>query len=156
MRIAKFEMLPIDDINVIEGNRELVESHVQKMYELIAENGFADAIKVLKRRGKYYTLEGQHRIESLRLHKVKEVPCLIVDWLKDDFEEIQSYIIDDIRLPNTRRYIPPHFRCVSLRRRSSHIHIADQHAPTPGAEDTVPRVKRLVGLHEIGNDQGVL
>lgn len=94
MRIAKFEMLPIDDINVIEGNRELVESHVQKMYELIAENGFADAIKVLKRRGKYYTLEGQHRIESLRLHKVKEVPCLIVDWLKDDFEEIQSYIID--------------------------------------------------------------
>lgn len=94
MFISKVEMLPLTKISLIDGNRDINESHVQKMYDLIADNGFADTIKVVQRGKKYFAVEGQHRLESLRLHKIKEVPCSIIDWLGDDFEEIQSYIID--------------------------------------------------------------
>jgi hypothetical protein len=94
MFISKVEVLPLTKISLIDGNRDINESHVQKMYDLIAENGFADTIKVVQRGKKYFAVEGQHRLESLRLHKIKEVPCSIIDWLGDDFEEIQSYIID--------------------------------------------------------------
>ena len=87
-------MIEISSISFVDGNREINESHVQKMYNLINENGFADTIKVAKHNNKFYCLEGQHRIEALKLHKVKEVPCSIIDWLGYDFEEIQQYVID--------------------------------------------------------------
>ena len=94
MNVSRVETLPLRKINMIDGNRDINQSHVQKMYDLIADNGFADTIKVVQRGKRYYAVEGQHRLESLRLHKIKEVPCSIIDWLGDDFEEIQSYIID--------------------------------------------------------------
>lgn len=87
-------MIEISSINFVDGNRDINESHVQKMYNLISENGFADTIKVAKHNDKFYCLEGQHRIEALKLHKVKEVPCSVIDWLGYDFEEIQQYVID--------------------------------------------------------------
>lgn len=94
MNISRVETLPLNKINFIDGNRDINESHVQKMYDLIAENGFADTIKVVQRGKKYFAVEGQHRLQSLKLHKIKEVPCSVIDWLGGDFEEIQSYIID--------------------------------------------------------------
>lgn len=94
INISKVEMVNISSINFIDGNREINESHVQKMYNLINENGFADTIKVVKHNKKVYCLEGQHRIEALKLHKLKQVPCSIIDWLGYDFEEIQQYVID--------------------------------------------------------------
>jgi len=94
INISKVEMLNISSIKFIDGNREINESHVQKMYNLINENGFADTIKVAKHNNKFYCLEGQHRIEALKLHKLKEVPCSIISWLGYDFEEIQQYVID--------------------------------------------------------------
>lgn len=94
IKIAETKMLPINSIQFIDGNREVVESHATKMFNLIEENGFADTIKVVENNGKYYAVEGQHRIVALKLHNVKEVPCSIIDWLDEDFEEIQSFIID--------------------------------------------------------------
>lgn len=94
INISKVEMINISSINFIDGNREINESHVQKMYNLINENGFADTIKVVEHNKKVYCLEGQHRIEALKLHKLKQVPCSIIDWLGYDFEEIQQYVID--------------------------------------------------------------
>ena len=87
-------MIEVSSINFIGGNREINESHVQKMYNLINENGFADTIKVAEHNGKFYCLEGQHRIQALKLHKIKKVPCSIIDWLGYDFEEVQQYVID--------------------------------------------------------------
>jgi len=94
INISKVKMLNILSINFIDGNREINESHVQKMYNLINENGFADTIKVAEHNNKYYCLEGQHRIESLKLHNIKQVPCSVINWLGYDFEEIQQYVID--------------------------------------------------------------
>lgn len=94
IKIAETKMLPINSIKFIDGNREVVDSHVTKMFNLIDENGFADTIKVVEKNGKYYAVEGQHRIVALKLHNVKEVPCSIIDWLDEDFEEIQGFIID--------------------------------------------------------------
>ena len=94
INIAETKMLPIDSIKFIDGNREIVESHVQKMYDLIEDNGFADTIKVAKKKDSYYAVEGQHRIVALKLHNVSTIPCSIVDWLDEDFEEIQGFIID--------------------------------------------------------------
>jgi len=94
IKIAKTKMLPVNSIKFIDGNREIVESHATKMFNLIEENGFADTIKVAEKDGEYYAVEGQHRIVALKLHNVKEVPCSIIDWIDEDFEEIQSFIID--------------------------------------------------------------
>lgn len=94
IKISRVKSIEISSIKFIDGNREINESHVQKMYNLINENGFADTIKVAEHNNEFYCLEGQHRIEALKLHKVKEVPCSVIDWLGYDFEEIQQYVID--------------------------------------------------------------
>ena len=94
INISKVQNIEISSILFVGGNREINESHVQKMYNLINENGFADTIKVAKHEGKFYCIEGQHRIKALQLHNVKSVPCSVIDWLGYDFEEIQQYVID--------------------------------------------------------------
>lgn len=94
INISRVKMINISSIKFVDGNREINESHVQKMYNLISENGFADTIKVAKHNNSFYCLEGQHRIESLKQHKIKEVPCSVIDWLGYDFDEIQQYVID--------------------------------------------------------------
>jgi hypothetical protein len=66
IKIAETKTLPINLIKFIDGNREVVESHVHKMYNLIEDNGFADTIKVVEKKGKYYAVEGQHRIAALK------------------------------------------------------------------------------------------
>lgn len=94
INVSKVELMEISSIKFVDGNREINESHVQRMYNLITENGFADTIKVAEHNNEYYCLEGQHRVEALKLHGVKNLPCSIIDWLGYDFEEIQQYIID--------------------------------------------------------------
>lgn len=94
IRTAKVETLPIAKIQFIKGNRDLYENHVQRMYDLIEENGFVDTIKVIKLRNKYYAAEGQHRIEALKMHNIKKIPCSIIDWVSNSFDEVHRYIID--------------------------------------------------------------
>jgi hypothetical protein len=94
IRTAKVETLPIAKIQFIKGNRDLYENHVQRMYDLIEENGFVDTIKVIKLRNKYYAAEGQHRIEALKMHNIKKIPCSIIDWVSSSFDDVQRYIID--------------------------------------------------------------
>lgn len=93
IKIARVEMIPISKIKFIKGNRGTYESHIQKMYDLIDTYGFADTIKVIPEDNFYWAAEGQHRVSALKLHGVKEVPCSIIDWLDDDLEEIQRFII---------------------------------------------------------------
>jgi hypothetical protein len=93
IKIARVEIIPINKIKFIKGNRNTYESHIQKMYDLIDTNGFADTIKVIPKEDYYCAVEGQHRVSALKLHGVKEVPCSIIDWLGEDVEEIQRFII---------------------------------------------------------------
>lgn len=93
IRYAEVKMLPLDELNLFDGNRDVQNAHVQKMVNLIEDNGFADTIKVALIKGKYYILEGQHRFEALKILNTKKAPCSIIDWLGEDFEEIQKYII---------------------------------------------------------------
>ena len=93
IKIARVEMIPMNKIKFIKGNRGMYESHIQRMYDLIDTYGFADTIKVIPESDFYWAAEGQHRYQALKLHGVKEVPCSIVDWLDDDVEEIQKFII---------------------------------------------------------------
>lgn len=95
INFAKVQMLNTDEISFLDGNRDVAEPHKEKMKSLIEEFGFADTIKVAKSKGRYYALEGQHRLVALRDLGVKKVPCSIVDWVdSEDFEEIQAFIIN--------------------------------------------------------------
>lgn len=88
-------MLNTDEILFLDGNRDVTESHKEKMKSLIEDFGFADTIKVAKSQGRYYALEGQHRLVALRDLGVNKVPCSIVDWVdSEDFDEIQTFIIN--------------------------------------------------------------
>lgn len=93
IKIARVKIIPINKIKFIKGNRSTYESHIQKMYDLLDTYGFADTIKVVPKDGFYYAVEGQHRVCALKLHGVKEILCSVVDWLGDDLEEIQRFII---------------------------------------------------------------
>ena len=94
IRTAEVKTLPINKIEFIKGNRDLYENHVQRMYDLIQENGFVDTIKVIKLKNKYYAAEGQHRIEALKMHNIKKIPCSIIDWVSNSFDDVHRYIID--------------------------------------------------------------
>lgn len=94
IRTAEVKTLPINKIQFIKGNRDLYGNHVQRMYDLIQENGFVDTIKVIKLKNKYYAAEGQHRIEALKMHNIKKIPCSIIDWVSNSFDDVHRYIID--------------------------------------------------------------
>lgn len=94
IKIAEVIYLPVKDLHFIEGNRSTQVKHEQKMFDLISENGFADTIKVAKSKNKYRVIEGQHRLNALRELGVEEVPCSVIDWIGDDFDALQQYIID--------------------------------------------------------------
>jgi hypothetical protein len=95
LNFAKVETLPIKKIDYVLGNRDLNNSHKEKMKSLIQDYGFADTIKVFKKGSRYYALEGQHRLQALRELGAESVPCSIVDWLDgEDFDDVQRFIID--------------------------------------------------------------
>lgn len=93
IKIAEVKIVSLEDINFVKGNRKIYNKHVEKMYKLIGKYGFADTIKLVVIDGKYYAAEGQHRVRALKQHNIKEVPCSIIDWLGNDIEEIQKFII---------------------------------------------------------------
>lgn len=93
IKVATVKMVDLKDINFVKGNRKIYNKHVEKMYKLIGKYGFADTIKVVPIEGKYYAVEGQHRVRALMQHNIKQVPCSIVDWLGEDIEEIHQFII---------------------------------------------------------------
>ena len=95
LNFAQVEVLPINRIDYVKGNREINNSHKEKMKSLIQDYGFADTIKVIKNGRRYYALEGQHRLQALTELGADKVPCSVVDWLdSEDFEDVQRFIID--------------------------------------------------------------
>lgn len=125
LNIARVEILNISSINFIDGNREINQSHVQKMYSLIAENGFADTIKVVELDNIYYAVEGQHRIEALRMHGIVKVPCSVIDWLPNDFEDIQQYIID-LNAHNKSWTLYDYVKSWSDKKKPNYMHLRNQ------------------------------
>tara|TARA_R110000796_G_scaffold9655_2_gene32917 strand:+ start:5380 stop:6141 length:762 start_codon:yes stop_codon:yes gene_type:complete len=93
IKIAKTELLNSNIIETISGNRMTNKPHIQKMYSLIGKFGFADTIKVVKHKKKYYVLEGQNRLEALKQHKIDTVPCSVIDWIDGTFVDLQKFII---------------------------------------------------------------
>lgn len=94
LKFAEVAMVATNKIHFVEGNRDVAESHKEKMKSLIEDYGFADTIKVMKEGNRYYAIEGQHRLKALKELGAKEVPCSIVDWLStEDFDEVQNFII---------------------------------------------------------------
>ena len=92
--MSKVKELSLDQIEFVDGNREVDNRHVQRMVSLISENGFADTVKVVEQNNKYYAVEGQHRVEALRYLEVNSVLCSVIDWMdNEEFDDIQSFII---------------------------------------------------------------
>lgn len=92
--MSKVKELGLNQIEFVDGNREVDNRHVQRMVSLISENGFADTIKVVQQNNSYYAVEGQHRVEALRYLEVDSVLCSVIDWMDDEeFDDIQSFII---------------------------------------------------------------
>tara|TARA_R110000787_G_scaffold102719_1_gene208849 strand:+ start:599 stop:1363 length:765 start_codon:yes stop_codon:yes gene_type:complete len=96
IKTPKFKLIQSIDILNSDINREVSLPHVDRMKKLILKNGFADAIKVSPSGSKFISIEGQHRVQALVSLGVKEIPCLIIDWVdsQNKVNDFQQFVID--------------------------------------------------------------
>jgi hypothetical protein len=125
INIAKTEIIKLNKIGYVSGNRNINKPHVQKMYSLIGAFGFADTIKVVRHHRKYYVLEGQNRLEALKLHKVKEAPCSVIDWIGDSFEDLQKFIIS-LNAYNKKWNIDDYIHSYASNGNRMYVHLKNQ------------------------------
>lgn len=95
IKIGKIEVVKLNEVEFIKGNRDIIDRHINKFSNLISNYGFLVVPTAIKKGNKYLILEGQHRKNALDLLGVTEIPLYIVDWIDpDNFEEIQNTMIN--------------------------------------------------------------
>ena len=95
IKIGKIEVVNLNKVEFIKGNREVLDRHINRFSGLISKYGFLVVPTAIKKGNKYLILEGQHRKNALELLGVTEIPLYIVDWIDpDNFQEIQDTIIN--------------------------------------------------------------
>ncbi len=77
----EFAILNIDDIQIHGYEREVSEEHLRKLMAAISKCGiYIDPITVFKdAKGKYYVLNGQHRLLAMKRLGYEQIPCIIFD-----------------------------------------------------------------------------
>jgi hypothetical protein len=93
IKFAKIKTLPIVELSHLKVNREILQKHVNKFVKEIKENGWAGTVYIAWFDGAWRILDGQHRVEALKVLGVKEISCSIVDWLNEDYREIRKFIV---------------------------------------------------------------
>ena len=76
-----FAILNIDDIQIHDYERAISEEHLKKLMTAISKTGvYIDPITVFKdTRGKYFVLNGQHRLLAMKRLGYNQIPCIIFD-----------------------------------------------------------------------------
>ncbi len=74
-----FAALPIDKVQATPYQRELSDTHVKRLADVIPKVGrFLDPIVAVAEKGAYWTPNGMHRLEALRSLGAKAIVALVV------------------------------------------------------------------------------
>lgn len=84
--------IPVDEIQVREGRRELDTTHVQELADSIRELGLLNPVTVDKEN---YLIAGLHRLEAVKLLEWAEVECTVssLEGLRAELAEIDENIV---------------------------------------------------------------
>lgn len=74
----EIELVPIDELRVIEIQRKPSPYHVRRLVESIRKIGFLVPVIAVRRDGQVVIIDGQHRYLAARELGIKEIPCVIV------------------------------------------------------------------------------
>jgi ParB family chromosome partitioning protein len=80
-KTLEFKILKIDEIDIHSYERSISEEHLRKLMTAISKVGvYLDPITVFKdKSGKYYVLNGQHRLLAMKKLGFEEIPAIIFD-----------------------------------------------------------------------------
>lgn len=76
--------IPLDDIDVPEGRREIVAASVKRLADSIEQVGLRHPITVRRKGDRYVLVAGRHRMEACRKLGREHVPATIVSMTKDE------------------------------------------------------------------------
>lgn len=84
--------IPVDEIQVKEGRRELDGNHVRELADSIRELGLLNSITVDK---DHFLIAGLHRLEAVKLLEWLEVECTVssLEGLRAELAEIDENIV---------------------------------------------------------------
>lgn len=88
--------IPVDEIQVREGRRELDTTHVQELADSIRELGLLNPVTVDKEN---YLIAGLHRLEAVKLLEWSEVECTVssLEGLQAELAEIdENFVRNDL------------------------------------------------------------
>ena len=104
VKVATPQMIPVDMLVANPLNRDEVKEGVVNIAKSIINDGFLTCLYVVPvmKNGKivnYMLFEGHHRLSAVKLaakwgHEIKELPCVVVDWVTtDDMERVSELLI---------------------------------------------------------------
>lgn len=74
----ELEMVPLDELQVIEIQRKPSQYHIKRLVESIRKLGFLVPVIGIRRDGKVVIIDGQHRYLAARELGIQEIPVIIV------------------------------------------------------------------------------
>lgn len=87
-QVLKLALFKIDEIFIPPFQRDLSESLKKHLEMVIEKLGFLTPIIVAPKDGKYYVVDGRHRLEAMRDLGAREILAIIVD------ESLYHYILE--------------------------------------------------------------
>lgn len=87
-RNLKLALFNIDELELPPFQRDVSESLKKHLEMAIDKLGFLAPIVVIPKNGKYYVVDGMHRLEAMKNLGAKEIPAIIAD------ESLYHHILD--------------------------------------------------------------
>lgn len=87
-QVLKLALFKLDEISIPPFQRDLSESLKKHLEMVIEKLGFLTPIIVAPKDGKYYVVDGRHRLEAMRDLGAREILAIIVD------ETLYHYILE--------------------------------------------------------------
>lgn len=128
VKVATPQMIPVDMLVANPLNRDEVKEGVVNIAKSIINDGFLTCLYVVPvmKNGKivnYMLFEGHHRLSAVKLaakwgHEIKELPCVVVDWVTtDDMERVSELLIKinvEYKTWKLRDYIKHHAKVAEI------------------------------------------
>jgi ParB-like chromosome segregation protein Spo0J len=76
--------IPVDDVVVGDGHREVNSAAVKRLADSINQIGLRHPITVREKGGQYLLVAGRHRLEAYRKMDIEYIPATIVKMTNDD------------------------------------------------------------------------
>ena len=83
----EFKLVPLSQLEPAPFQREISDAHVKKLAEAMMKVGmFIDPLVVYESNGKYYVVNGQHRLEAFKTLSLEgDIPCVVIPEEKAHF-----------------------------------------------------------------------